>query len=249
VKLHSVMCTCPQLLESHVRVPSCRCQSYPEVSPLFQIRWKRIVIDEGHNSANVDSRMTSLAKSLSVERRWIVTGTPTTNLLGLSFGKSSEAPVQSDDFDEYASPSVSRSQSVTTSEAGDYDGSLVARRWTSFDREDLRKLSAMMIHFLAVPHFAAEPQVFDTHIIDALFGPTGPLPGAIRVLTQVMQMQMIRHRSVHSIVRIGSRLMFLKNRGCRDRSSAASNYSRGSPSRPRPLCCEVVQRLPGRNRY
>jgi hypothetical protein len=207
VKLHSIVCTCPQLPESRVRVPSCHCQSHPEVSPLFQIRWKRIVIDEGHNSANIDTRMTSLAKSLSVERRWIVTGTPTANLLGLSFGKSSEAPVQSDELDDYASLSDSRSQSAVTSEAGDCDDPLGARKWTSFDREGLRKLAAMMIHFLAVPHFAAEPQVFDTHIIDALFGPAGPLPGSIRVLTQVMQMQMIRHRYViHHVVRILSPL-------------------------------------------
>jgi SNF2-related domain len=227
---HSIICTYSGYHRESPLV--CHCVGHQEVSPLFQIRWKRIVIDEGHNSANVNSGMVSLAKSLSVERRWIVTGTPTTNLLGLSFGKSSEAPVLDPDDDEYLSQLDSGSRSSTTSEAGDRDNDLlIARRWTSSDREDLRKLAAMMIHFLAVPHFAAQPQDFDTIVIDPLFAPSGPQPGSIQVLTQVMQMQMIRHRFVLCLVcfshlligLIGSRM--LKRRWCYRHLSSRSSFS------------------------
>jgi hypothetical protein len=51
-----------------------------------------------------------------------------------------------------------------------------------------------MIHFLSVPHFAADAKLFDSHVIAPLLHPEGPSPGAIRVLEQVMSMAMIRHR-------------------------------------------------------
>lgn len=128
------------------------------------------------------THLTTFAQLLSVERRWIVTGTPTTNLLGLSFGRQTEH----ENPDELTVP---RSP-IGSSDVGT-DG---IRRWTVQDREDLRKLATMMTHFLKVPHFAANPKILNNHLFSALLHPNGPLPGAIQVLMQVMCMVMIRHR-------------------------------------------------------
>lgn len=110
-KLHTwKTCSCPAPESEQIPVPKCTCNRHADVSPLLQIRWKRIVIDEGHVSANVTTNLTLLAKSLSVERRWIVSGTPTStsslisaelflspsetylkaNLMGLNFGEGSQ---------------------------------------------------------------------------------------------------------------------------------------------------------------
>jgi len=165
----------------------------PGVSPLLQIRWKRLVVDEGHVSASLSTNMTPFAQLLSVERRWIVSGTPTTNLLGLTFGQSSEVGVKDEDELEYEPETEgdleSRSETDQTV--------AVARKWTRYDREDLRKLDNMATHFIGVPHFRAEPGVFANNVTAALFGTHGfPQPGAIQVLEQVMQLVMLRHRSV-----------------------------------------------------
>jgi hypothetical protein len=133
-----------------------------------------------------------------------VTGTPTTNLLGLNLGKkiSDEAQNQvEDDLDEFAlgddEPAESQGSSETFSRASssippDTEASL--RIWNKCDREDLNKLGKMITHFIAVPQFAADPKLVQTHIVEPLLDRRGPRFGAIQVLTQVMEMIMIRHR-------------------------------------------------------
>ncbi|KAL4420646.1 hypothetical protein ABPG75_010302 [Micractinium tetrahymenae] len=50
-------------------------------SPLMQVRWLRIVVDEGHKlgSAGGMTNKLQMASLLHAERRWVMTGTPTPN--------------------------------------------------------------------------------------------------------------------------------------------------------------------------
>jgi SNF2-related domain len=186
------VCSCPNYPDVRIRVPDCSCYTETGVSPLLQVRWKRLVLDEGHVSATIATSLTPFAKLLSVERRWIVTGTPTTNLLGLGFGQSG-AEGLNNDADIFGDWLDSNGSTQAASDANDTNSRLVARKWTKYDREDLRKLATMIIHFLAVPSFATDPQAFDRYVIAPLFH-DGPSIGAIRVLEQVMNTVMIRHR-------------------------------------------------------
>lgn len=163
------------------------------------------MIDEGHNSALPNTNLTDFSKILSVERRWIVTGTPTTNLLGLSFGSSShdvylEDPLV-DTSTSLADPGGISSTSLSDAEQ---DAKRIARIWTHSDREDLRKLANMMTHFLGVPQFVADMKTFSRLVMTPLLDSSGPRPGAIQVLTQVMSTVMIRHRLVAVIMEIKS---------------------------------------------
>ncbi|KAF8891332.1 SNF2 family N-terminal domain-containing protein [Infundibulicybe gibba] len=191
-KLHSWKpCPCPEF--PGTKIPHCRCKS-PNVSPFLQIRWKRLVIDEGHVSATLSTILVPFTKLLSVERRWIVTGTPTTNLLGLSLGKKTQAfqesPHDSDEEQEEididADDDIQMDEPISTNTH--------TRIWNKYDREDLQKLGKMITHFVAVPQFAAEPKLIQTHLAEPLLDRQGPRPGAIQVLNQVMEMIMIRHR-------------------------------------------------------
>ena len=195
-------CKCPEI--SGYRVPDCHCQ-VAGVSPLLQIRWKRLVIDEGHVSATLSTSLVAFAKQLSVERRWIVTGTPTTNLLGLGLGSkvteslesSSEKGRQDNSFAfEEVDEGIdwSEATSLFPSQESTSLTTPVKRIWNKYDREDLNKLGNMIFHFIAVPQFTADSSLITTHVTEALLDPSGPRRGAIQVLNQVMQLVMIRHR-------------------------------------------------------
>ena len=189
------------------------------MSPLLQIRWKRLVIDEGHVSASLTTQLTPCTKSLSIERRWIVTGTPTTNLLGLALGQRTMEEIPEEAIAEegtghdtylgelhtsnlppasasLGSPASSASSSLRSTPSIAADRPTKVRIWDHDDRGDLRKLGNMITHFIAVPQFAADGKLMSTHVTDPLFDSKGPRPGSIQILNQVMQMVMIRHRYV-----------------------------------------------------
>ncbi len=173
------------------------------ISSLLQIRWKRLVIDEGHVSANLATTLVPFAKMLSVERRWIITGTPTTNLLGLGLGSRgiepspSSSSIQTNDglSDQRLPAEDIIPSSSEVSPAGTPSPTTPLKRiWTKYDREDLNKLGNMITHFIAVPQFNADCTLISTHVTEPLLDPCGPRRGAIQVLNQVMEMVMIRHR-------------------------------------------------------
>ncbi|KAK7467638.1 hypothetical protein VKT23_004692 [Stygiomarasmius scandens] len=206
-KLHTWrLCTCPEL--PHSRIPQCKCRA-PDVSPLLQVRWKRLVIDEGHVSASLSTRLTPFCKLLSVQSRWIVTGTPTTNLLGLSFGsKSNEddlpgdmdvddpAPRMDAVFEEDSQQSIEDEpieSQVPQADALTSADPSTPRIWNHLDHMDMSKLTNMIAHFVGMRSLT-DPHLVKSHIMGALFDSKGPRPGAIRMLVQLMQIVMIRHR-------------------------------------------------------
>lgn len=91
------ICRCTEM--DVFEVPICRCEDpLRDISPLLQVRWKRLILDEGNNATSSKTMRVVLADKLVADYRWIVTGTPTSNLIGLGdFGGQS---VVADSVDE-----------------------------------------------------------------------------------------------------------------------------------------------------
>ena len=74
-------CNCPYIGSSSI--PDCTCRGQIYESPLMKVHWLRIIIDEGHNFSSSVSNAVLVSKRLQVERRWIVSGTPAKDLVGV----------------------------------------------------------------------------------------------------------------------------------------------------------------------
>ncbi|CAN9302735.1 unnamed protein product [Alternaria alternata] len=64
-------------------------------SPLKKIHWLRIIIDEGHSFSSSVSNAVLVAKQIQAERRWVVSGTPAKDLVGVEVDMST-VDVESD---------------------------------------------------------------------------------------------------------------------------------------------------------
>lgn len=70
----TVICDCPYIGATRIR--DCNCVTSQSVyeSPLKKLHWLRIIIDEGHSFSSAVSNAVLVAKQISAERRWVVSG-------------------------------------------------------------------------------------------------------------------------------------------------------------------------------
>ncbi|PYI06414.1 hypothetical protein BO78DRAFT_397143 [Aspergillus sclerotiicarbonarius CBS 121057] len=84
-------------------------------SPLTSLHWLRIIVDEGHNAAGSGHRtnIVHFMKQLSIERRWIVSGTPSNGLYGVEVSLASQETHTSDTDLTEATTAVLRGRKKT----------------------------------------------------------------------------------------------------------------------------------------
>ncbi|GAA6050321.1 hypothetical protein JCM3770_002961 [Rhodotorula araucariae] len=72
----------PRLGDYDTEEPPPKKQKKPKESTLHSIKWRRVVLDEGHLIKNRKAKMTHACLQLKAERRWILSGTPIVNAIG-----------------------------------------------------------------------------------------------------------------------------------------------------------------------
>ncbi|KAF2100096.1 hypothetical protein NA57DRAFT_19969, partial [Rhizodiscina lignyota] len=78
----ALTCRCPYIGASRIRDCTCLREDNIYSSPLKELHWLRIIIDEGHTFSSRTSNAVRVANQLvRAERRWIVSGTPARNRL------------------------------------------------------------------------------------------------------------------------------------------------------------------------
>ncbi|KAL2821936.1 P-loop containing nucleoside triphosphate hydrolase protein [Aspergillus granulosus] len=116
---------------------------HKESSPLTRVHWLRVVVDEGHNVAGHGHRTTMmhLLDQLHIERRWVVSGTPSSGLYGVEVSLASQE-THTDDTDlTEATTAVLRGRKKT-GKAVDHE------------LRDLDKLRSIVVDFLGVKPWA-----------------------------------------------------------------------------------------------
>ncbi|KAG0760146.1 hypothetical protein G6F60_010365 [Rhizopus arrhizus] len=78
----SNICQCPTIGSTRERACVCFVNKDPYVSPLLQVHWRRVIVDEGHRLSQ-KNKLSELSSKLFCHSRWICTGTPTQHLMGL----------------------------------------------------------------------------------------------------------------------------------------------------------------------
>ena len=148
-------CTCPYI--GATRTVNCHCVNADDIyeSPLKGLHFKRLIIDEGHFFSSPNSTSVLVAKKLvTADHRWVVSGTPAKDLLG----------VEAD---------MSVAQNAVHEEArGSRDEVLDQRRHFN-PKEDtsgaIKSLGTLASHFLRIRPWAADgagerPAVWEEHI-------------------------------------------------------------------------------------
>jgi hypothetical protein len=168
-------------------VPICVCKSNT-LHPFLQIRWKRLVIYEDLLSIvpqELSTTLMSCVKNICVERRWIVTGNPTTvGVSGLSLGSRVE-PEQLRYMTASNGPSGARNASTSRQPNG---------KWVNDNEKTLIKFENMILNFICVPppHYPLTKNVMEDNVVKPFLNDKGPELGSVQVLGQILEMIIIR---------------------------------------------------------
>ncbi|KAK5112138.1 hypothetical protein LTR62_004481 [Meristemomyces frigidus] len=114
-----LVCRCPY--GGSTRVRDCRCVRNNDLynSPLKHLHFRRLIIDEGHFFSNSNNNAVAVAnKLITVDSRWVVSGTPAKDLLGVEVDLSSSEtmPHHKSAFDDHRSALLEQRRSFNRTE-------------------------------------------------------------------------------------------------------------------------------------
>ncbi|KAK5944498.1 hypothetical protein PMZ80_003780 [Knufia obscura] len=155
-------------------------------SPLTEVRWLRVICDEGHGFAGSATKTNAMAMldKMFIERRWVVSGTPSSNLHGVEVGLAS-------------AESNLNAQSTASPDA--FGSALKQRRAPSTqdsEAKDLERLRLIVVNFLKLQPWAnkkgEDMADWKTYLAPRMneHGKRHSMPA----LREVMQTLIVRHR-------------------------------------------------------
>ncbi|WPK23046.1 hypothetical protein PUMCH_000270 [Australozyma saopauloensis] len=137
---------------------------------LEQVYWKRLIVDEGHSMNSKSSTHSSKVAALHAERRWAVTGTPTSGLTNLYMNEKSD--------------------SAQNPEAIDSSQKFVVK--SKFNaRDDLVKLGNLVAQYFRIEPFHTQSKLWNSSIIRGLIGTSSF--ATLLSLSNLLNSIMIRH--------------------------------------------------------
>lgn len=153
-------------------------------SPLTEVRWLRVICDEGHGFAGSASKTNAMAMldKMFIERRWVVSGTPSSNLHDVEIGLGSmelSSETQSPSKNERFESALKKRQSPTKDS----------------ENKDFERLRLIVVNFLKLQPWAngkddkADWKTYLAPRIDET-GKRHSMPA----LREVMQTLIVRHQ-------------------------------------------------------
>lgn len=139
---------------------------------LRDLYWKRLIIDEGHSMSSKSSNLSILCNSIYAERRWAVTGTPTSGLTNLYMDEEEQIKEQSVE----QSPSKKKRKYVVKSKFN--------------VRDDLVKLGNLVSSYFKVEPFHSQPKLWNSAIVKNLSDSTFSTESNLKSLLDSL---MVRH--------------------------------------------------------
>lgn len=140
-------------------------------NPLLKVFWKRLIIDEGHSMNSRSSRAGLLSREMHTERRWAVTGTPTSGLTRLHMDEEDEEGKLITD-----SPSKRKNKYVVKNNFN--------------EKDDLAKLGNLISNFLKIEPFHSQPKLWQSTMVKPL---VFNLYGSSTSLSNLLNAIVVRH--------------------------------------------------------
>lgn len=188
----------------------CDCSTQPYRSPLRDLHFLRAIVDEGHNFASLGSRTNAIQvfSNLQIERRWIVSGTPGSEMIGVEVGLAaceSETPaatsnvVNSQDPPQADEKKHAHEKDQETSEAlssnSNNQSALQARKKEHAheqESKDLDRLGRIVVDFLALKPWANSKSGEDAAIWQRYVTTLGQRKNT--TLRNILRSLVVRHR-------------------------------------------------------
>ena len=174
----------------------CRCSNGIHYhSPLEELHFLRIIVDEGHDFSSFGRKKNAVhvLQRLHVERRWVVSGTPSSGLLGVEVSTATLETLDNvSDLESSAVRDVLESRRVNNADAQLDPG--LQRSTLLQERKDLEKLGSIVEDFLNLKPWSNDKGGEDAASWKQYIIPSDDGRRKTKSLRSVLESLVVRHR-------------------------------------------------------